>query len=48
MDKTTTFDVNAALDSLHNRRAFLKLFGKGLGYTALASTLPACDGGGRQ
>lgn len=45
MDKTTTFDVNAALDSLHNRRAFLKLFGKGLGYTALASTLSACDGG---
>lgn len=43
MDNNTPFDLNAVLDSLHSRRDFIKLFGKGLGYTALASTLPACS-----
>ena len=46
MDKKTSLDLNTLLDSLHNRRDFMKLFGKGLGYTALASTLPACSSGG--
>jgi len=43
MDKNTPFELNTLLDSLHNRRDFLKLFGKGLGYTALASAVPACS-----
>lgn len=34
------------LDQLYRRRDFLKLFGKGLGYSAVASALPACGGGG--
>ncbi len=46
MTKPAAYDLKAILDSLHNRRDFLKLFGKGLGYTALASTLPGCGGGG--
>lgn len=43
MDKKTSLELNTLLDSLHNRRDFMKLFGKGLGYTALASALPACS-----
>jgi hypothetical protein len=46
MTKSAAYDLKAILDSLHNRRNFLKLFGKGLGYTALTSTLSACGGGG--
>jgi Protein of unknown function (DUF1800) len=46
MTKPAAYDLKAVLDSLHNRRNFLKIFGRGLGYTALASTLPACGGGG--
>jgi uncharacterized protein (DUF1800 family) len=46
MTRPAAYDLKAILDSLQNRRDFLKLFGKGLGYTALASTLPACGGGG--
>jgi len=46
MKKTAAYDLKAILDSLHNRRDFLKIFGRGLGYTALVSTLPACGGGG--
>lgn len=46
MDKTKTIDIPSLLNSLHTRREFLTLFGKGLGYTALAATLPACGGGG--
>ena len=46
MNKPASFDISAFLNGLHNRREFLKLFGKGLGYTALASALPACGGGG--
>jgi len=45
MTKPAAYDLKAILDSLHNRRDFLKLFGKGLGYSALVSTLPACGGG---
>ena len=43
MDKKTPIDIETILGSLHNRRDFMKLFGKGLGYTALASALPACS-----
>ena len=43
MDKNTPIDLDAILNSLHNRRDFMKLFGKGLGYAALASALPACS-----
>jgi hypothetical protein len=43
MQNKTPFDLNAVLERLHSRRDFLKLFGKGLGYSALASTLPACS-----
>ena len=46
MNKNTSIDLSTVLDSLHNRRDFMKLFGKGLGYTALASTLPACSSSG--
>jgi len=46
MDKKTPFNFNTALESLYSRRDFMKLFGKGLGYTALASTLPACGSSG--
>ncbi len=46
MAKKTSLDLNVLLDSLHSRRDFMKLFGKGLGYTALASTLPACSSNG--
>ncbi len=45
MNKSTCFDPNSILDSLRNRREFLQLLGRGLGYSALASTLPACGGG---
>jgi uncharacterized protein (DUF1800 family) len=34
------------LDNLHSRRDFLKIMGMGLGYSALAATLPACSSGG--
>ncbi|MDH3536860.1 MAG: DUF1800 domain-containing protein [Gammaproteobacteria bacterium] len=37
--------MKAILGRLQNRREFLQLFGKGLGYGALASLLPACGGG---
>ena len=46
MIKPAAYDLKAILDGLHNRRDFLKLFGKGLGYTALVSNLSACGGGG--
>ncbi len=35
----------SALEDLINRRDFLKLFGQGIGYTALAGALPACSSG---
>jgi hypothetical protein len=43
MDQETPPDLDVLLDKLHSRRDFIKLFGKGLGYTALASALPACS-----
>lgn len=46
MNRPAAYDLKALLDSLHTRRGFLKLFGTGLGYSALAATLPACGGGG--
>lgn len=46
MKKSPSKDFVTVLDSLRNRREFLKLFAKGFGYSALASTLPACGGGG--
>ena len=43
MENKAPFDLNTVLDRLHNRRDFLKLFGKGLGYGALATALPGCS-----
>lgn len=40
-----SFDLDGILGRLQNRREFLQLFGKGLGYGALATVLPACGGG---
>ena len=45
MGKDATFDRESILAKLQNRREFLQLFGKGLGYGALATMLPACGGG---
>ena len=46
MAKDTSFDPQSILARLQNRREFLQLFGKGLGYGALTTLLPACGGGG--
>jgi len=46
MGKDTSFDPQRIFARLQNRREFLQLFGKGLGYSALATVLPACGGGG--
>jgi hypothetical protein len=46
MGKDTSFDPEGILTRLQNRREFLQLFGKGLGYGAVATVLPACGGGG--
>jgi hypothetical protein len=35
-------DLEKTLTKLQDRREFLRLFGKGLGYSAVASLLPAC------
>ena len=43
MDRKTSLELDALLHSLYSRRDMMKLFGRGLGYTALASTLPACS-----
>ena len=45
MANDTSFDLDGILGRLQNRREFLQLFGKGLGYGALATVLPACGGG---
>jgi hypothetical protein len=45
MGKEPSFDLESILAKLQNRREFLQLFGKGLGYGALATMLPACGGG---
>jgi hypothetical protein len=45
MEKNTSLDLEGILARLQNRREFLQLFGKGLGYGAVATVLPACGGG---
>ncbi|WP_455366874.1 hypothetical protein, partial [Kaarinaea lacus] len=45
-DTITRKELLSLLDSLHSRRGFLKIMGMGLGYSALATTLPACSSGG--
>ena len=45
MGNDTSFDLDDILGRLQNRREFLQLFGKGLGYSALATVLPACGSG---
>ena len=46
MAKDTPSELDKILARLQDRREFLALFGKGLGYGALATILPACGGGG--
>ncbi|MCU7809850.1 MAG: DUF1800 domain-containing protein [Candidatus Thiodiazotropha sp. (ex Notomyrtea botanica)] len=38
--------TESLLSGLQNRREFLQLLAKGLGYTALATAIPGCGGGG--
>ena len=38
------FDLDGILARLQNRREFLQLLGRGLGYGAIAAALPACGG----
>jgi hypothetical protein len=45
MGKDASLDLDSILARLRNRREFLQLFGKGLGYGAVATVLPACGGG---
>ena len=45
MGKDASLDLHSILARLQNRREFLQLFGKGLGYGAVATVLPACGGG---
>ncbi len=45
MEEPANLDLQVILDRLQNRREFLQLFGKGLGYSALGALLPACGGG---
>ena len=42
MESDASFDLEKILERLQNRREFLQLFGKGLGYSALVAALPAC------
>ncbi|MDH3634604.1 MAG: DUF1800 domain-containing protein [Gammaproteobacteria bacterium] len=44
MADDTVIDLNGILARLQNRREFLQLLGKGLGYGAIATALPACGG----
>jgi len=44
MANDKSFDLDGILERLQNRREFLQFFGKGLGYSALATILPACGG----
>ena len=46
MAKPKTLDLEGALQRLQNRRDFLLLFGKGLGYGTAISLLPACGSSG--
>ncbi|MEM7561572.1 MAG: DUF1800 domain-containing protein, partial [Pseudomonadota bacterium] len=43
MDKKVD-SLTRLMQSMQNRREFLKSFGKGVGYTALVGVLPACGG----
>jgi uncharacterized protein (DUF1800 family) len=45
MGNDASFDLEKLLERLQNRREFLQLFGKGLGYSALVAALPACGSG---
>ena len=45
MAPKTNHHLNGILERMQNRREFLQLFGKGLGYGALATMLPACGDG---
>ncbi len=45
-DDPAALNLRAVLDQAHSRRDFLRLMGAGLGYSALASVLPGCGGGG--
>jgi hypothetical protein len=45
MKKSTPPDLDGILARLRDRREFLQLFGKGLGYGAVAAVLTACGGG---
>jgi len=44
MARPAPIDLDAILGRMQNRREFLQLLGKGLGYGALATVLPACGG----
>lgn len=46
MEKTAEINLQAILGRLQNRREFLQLCGRALGYGALATLLPACGDGG--
>jgi hypothetical protein len=46
MEKSGPIDLGAILGRLQNRREFLQMFGRGLGYGALVTLLPACGAGG--
>jgi hypothetical protein len=46
MDTSDTSPSQGALSGLRNRREFLQLLAKGLGYSALLASLPGCGGGG--
>lgn len=46
MKKPDPLDLDAVFGRIRNRREFLQLFGRGLGYGALATILPACGGSG--
>ena len=45
-DMEHALDLRQLLDRIHNRCTFLKLMGQGLGYSALAASLPGCGSGG--
>jgi uncharacterized protein (DUF1800 family) len=45
-DDPVTLPSEGVLNNLRNRREFLQLLAKGLGYSALAAALPGCGGGG--
>ena len=44
MATPSSADLPAILGRIQNRREFLRMFGRGLGYGALVSALPACGG----